>query len=85
MTDSDVEISLIFNNYFSGIVSSFNIPQQEDPLVNFENMKEPFMDLLWEKYKNHPSVLAVLVKQCENIFSFRNISKVEIETEVLYA
>ena len=48
-------------------------------------MKEPFMDLHWEKYKNHPSVLAVLVKQCENIFSFRNISEIEIETEVLYA
>ena len=48
-------------------------------------MKEPFMDLLWEKYKNHPSVLAVLLKQCENIFSFRNISEIEIETEVLYA
>ena len=31
MIGSGVEISLIFNNYLSGIVSSLNIPRYEDP------------------------------------------------------
>ena len=80
--DSIEEISLVFDKYFSSIVSNFNIRQYEDSLLNFENNEDPF-DLLQKRYKIHPSILAFLGKQFENIFSFRNVSEVQIENEIL--
>ena len=83
--DSDGEISLIFNKYFSSTsqVSSLSILRYEDPLVHFESIEDPF-DLLQEKYKNHPCILAVLGKWFENILSFRSISEVRIENKILW-
>ena len=52
----------------------------EDP---FENTEDPF-DLPCEKSKNHPIILAILDKQFGNTFSFRKISKVEIENQTLF-
>ena len=78
--DSEEEISLIFNKYFSSTsqVSSLSIPRYEDPLVNFESFEDPF-DLLREKYKNHPCILAVLGKWFENIFSSEVYPKLELK------
>ena len=61
-----VEIFLInmFNKYFSS-KCSVNIPRYEDRT-----------DLLREKFKYCPSILAILGKQFEIIFNLRNISRV---------
>ena len=78
----DDKISLIFNTYFSSIVSSLNIPRYHNSLVNFVTIEGPF-DQQWEKQNNHLSNLPVLNTQFENIFFFiGNVSEVEIENEI---
>ena len=64
--DSDKEISLIFDKYFSSFVCSLNVSLYKDLLINFENIGDPF-DLLREKYKYYSSTLATLGEQFEKI------------------
>lgn len=53
-----------FNDFFSNIISNLIISQYEDPLVNLENIDDPLK--ISEKYKNLPSILAILQQQFEN-------------------
>ena len=55
------EISEIFNNFFSSIVAKLNIPKYEDLSVNSVNSEDPLENLV-TKYKNHPSIRAILDK-----------------------
>ena len=68
--------------FFSNIVSNLNIPQYEDPSTNLENIVDPLEEIR-EKYKNHPSILAILNQNFNNSFSFKSITKEEIEKEIL--
>ena len=77
-----IEMSSIFNDLFFIIVSDFNIPQYEDPSVNLQNNND-LLEKVREKYKNHPSTLAILQEQFGKSFSFRIIPKEEIEKEFL--
>ena len=62
---SNKEISEIFNNFFSSIVAKLNIPKYEDLSVNSANLEDQFENLII-KYKNHPSIRAILDKSRQN-------------------
>ena len=56
---NNTEISEIFNNFFSNIVAQLYIPKYEDLSVNSFNSEDPLQNLV-TKYKNHPSIRAIL-------------------------
>ena len=80
--DNDQKISTIFNDFFSTVVSNLNIPQYEDPSINLDGIDDP-LEIIREKYKNHPSILAIQDKQFDTSFSFELITKEDIEKEIL--
>ena len=80
--DDDQKIFTVFNDFFSSIVSNLNIPQYEDQNVNLDNIDDP-LEIIKEKYKNHPSIVAILDKKFDKSFSFQPVSKEEIEKEIL--
>ena len=72
----------VFNNFFGNIVKNFNISQYSDFDPIIENVKVPSLKVILE-YKKHPSILAIRTKCNRNgIFSFREVSFKEIETEI---
>ena len=55
----DVDIASVFNNYFNNIISSLPIQKWDDRTLQI--IHEPVVRAL-EKYKNHPSILAITTK-----------------------
>ena len=76
------EISEIFNNFFSSIVAKLNIPKYGDLSVNRVNQEDPLENLVL-KYKNHPSIRAILDISPNTSFSLRMVSKKDIEKGIL--
>ena len=72
----------VFNNFFGNIVKNLNIPEYSDFDPIIENVKDPTLKAVL-KYKKHRSILAIRTKCNRNgIFSFREVSFKEIETEI---
>ena len=59
-----------------------NIPKYEDLSVNRVNSEDPLKNLVI-KYKNHPSIRAILDKSLNMSFSLKTVSKKDIEKEIL--
>ena len=76
------EISEICNNFFSSIVAKLNIPKYGDLSVNRVNQEDPLENLVL-KYKNHPSIRAILDISPNTSFSLRMVSKKDIEKGIL--
>ena len=76
------EISEIFNNFFSSIAAKLNIPKYGDLSVNRVNQEDPLENLVL-KYKNHPSIRAILDISPNTSFSLRMVSKKDIEKGIL--
>ena len=76
------EISEIFNNFFSSIVAKLNIPKYGDLSVNRVNQEDPLENLVL-KYKNHPSIRAILDISPNTSFSLKMVSKKDIEKGIL--
>ena len=70
------------DNFFSSIVSKLNIPKYKDLSVNSVNSEDPLKNLV-TKYKNHPSIRAILDKSPNRSFSLKTVSKKDIEKETL--
>ena len=79
---SNKEISEIFNNFFSSIVAKLNILKYEDLSVRSVNSKDPLENLVI-KYKNQPSVRAILDKSLNTSFSLKTVSKKDVEKKIL--
>ena len=58
------------------------VPKYEDLLVNSAGSEDP-LDNMIIKYKNHPSIRAILDKSPNKSFSLKAISKINIEKEIL--
>ena len=72
----------VFNNLFGNIVKNLNISQYSDFDPIIENVRDPTLKAIL-KYKKHRSILAIRTKCNRNgIFSFREVSFKEIETEI---
>ena len=66
--------------FFSNIVLNLNILQNKDPSVNL-NINVP-LENLREKYKNYPTILAILQQRFWKLLSFRIILKEKIEKKI---
>ena len=49
-------------------MSNLNISQYEDSIINLENINDP-LEKVRVKYRNHPSILAILQQQFGKSFS----------------
>ena len=76
MTDNEIKIAKIFNEYFVNTVKNLGIPiEKESATFTGNNLSE--VEIALNKYKNHPSVNAIAkrMKNLSNItFSFNFIS-----------
>ena len=61
---------------------TLKVPKYEDLLVNSDSSEDP-LDNMIIKYKNHPSIRAILDKSPNKSFSLKAISKINIEKEIL--
>ena len=80
IVDDDQIVSSTFDDFFSNIVLNLNILQNKDPSVNL-NINVP-LENLREKYKNYPTILAILQQRFWKLFSFRIILKEKIEKKI---
>ena len=81
IVDDDQIVSSTFDDFFSNIVLNLNILQNKDPSVNL-NINVP-LENLREKYKNYPTILAILQQRFWKLFSFRIILKEKIEKKIM--
>ena len=76
------ETAEVFNNFFGNIAKNLNISQYSNFDLIMENARDPTLKAIL-KYKRHPSILAIKTKCNRNsVFSFREVSFKEIETEI---
>ena len=59
-----------------------NIPKYEDLSVNSVNSEDPLEDLV-TKYKNHPSIRAILGKSPNKLLLLKRVPNKDIEKEIL--
>ena len=71
------KIAETFNDFFANAVSSLNIPRYTDSSITLDHIDDEILRIV-EKYKNHPSVVAIKNKNFNSQFSFRTITKSEI-------
>ena len=81
IVDDDQIVSSTFDDFFSNIVLNLNILQNKDPSVNL-NINVP-LENLRKKYKNYPTILAILQQRFWKLFSFRIILKEKIEKKIM--
>ena len=67
--NNEEKIAEIFNTYFTNIVSNLKIPLDQD--TDFARRIDPFgeddpITFILEKYKNHPSIIAIKLFCHEN-------------------
>ena len=80
------DIGETFNDFFTSVVSNLNIPCYQDPFTDSdqtENRIEPLILRIIEQYKNHPSFIAINNQNMDRQFSFQEITKSEINQEIL--
>ena len=79
MLSEQRDVAEVLINAFSNILTDLNIPQYNDPSINLEGIDNPILEGI-EKYKNHPSIQAILSKGPFKNFSF---SKVNLDCIVI--
>ena len=81
----DKEIAEIFNNYFVNIVKDLNIPEINHSKLseNSSNIDTEPIDIIIQNFSDHLSILKIKenINQIE-IFSFKLINEMDIETEI---
>ena len=79
------EIAEIFNNYFVNIVKDLNIPEINHSKLseNSSNIDTEPIDIIIQNFSDHLSILKIKenINQIE-IFSFKLINEMDIETEI---
>ena len=82
------DIAEIFNKFFANIVKDMNITMDQTYIstdqktTNNANETEDTVISAIERYKNHPSILAISAKSNKFIFTFRDVTFEEIENEL---
>ena len=67
----DKSIGKCFNNYFTNVTDTLNIPRPVDIMPN-EQSGDPIIDAV-EKYKTHPSTIMIKEKTRGQTFEFSHI------------
>ena len=80
------DIAETFNDFFTSVVSNLNIPRYQDPFPDSDRTENRIEHpILWiiEQYKKHPSIIAINNRNMDRRFSFQEITKSEINQEIL--
>ena len=78
ITDN-AKVADIFNDFFSNVVKNLKITINENIISDTNGIDDPVLKAI-EKYKKHPSILAIK-KISKNIFSFQKVSYEDIIKE----
>ena len=81
MVDLADKIAETFNNFFTSVISNFNIPWYMDSSIKTDHIKNEILSIV-EEYKNLTSIASFKNENLNNQFSFRSIPKSEIKTEI---
>ena len=80
------DIAETFNDFLTSAVSNLNIPRYQDPFTDSDQTENrighPILRII-EQYKNHPSIIAINNQNMGRRFSFQEITKSEINQEIL--
>ena len=68
----NLEVAELFNAFFSNIVKEMNISLGQELLTEEDHIKEPVLRII-ERFKKHPSVVAIFENHKDNAFSFRHV------------
>ena len=68
----NLEVAELFNAFFSNIVKEMNISLGQELLTEEDHIKDPVLRII-ERFKKHPSVVAIFENHKDNAFSFRNV------------
>ena len=79
----DIEIAESINNYYKNAASKLGLKEYENSFdINENNSLDP-VDIITEKYKNHPSIKIINENiQFDSRFSFKEISEDDIKKEL---
>ena len=75
------EIAETFNAFFSNVVKEMNISLGEELLTNADHIEDLVLKII-ERFKKHPSVVAIFENHKDSAFSFRHVSLDEITKEI---
>ena len=68
----NLEVAELFNAFFSNIVKEMNISLGQELLTEEDHIKDPVLRII-ERFKKHPSVVAIFENHKDNVFSFRHV------------
>ena len=68
----NLEVAELFNAFFSNIVKEMNISLGQELLTEEDHIKDPVLRII-ERFKKHPSVVAIFENHKDNAFSFRHV------------
>ena len=68
----NLEAAELFNAFFSNIVKEMNISLGQELLTEEDHIKDPVLRII-ERFKKHPSVVAIFENHKDNAFSFRHV------------
>ena len=68
----NLEVAELFNAFFSNIAKEMNISLGQELLTEEDHIKDPVLRII-ERFKKHPSVVAIFENHKDNAFSFRHV------------
>ena len=68
----NLEVAETFNAFFLNIVKVLNISLGQKLLTEADHLEDPVLIIL-ERFKKHPSVVAIFENHKDNAFSFRHV------------
>ena len=77
----NLEVAQTFNAFFSNIVKEMNISLGQELRAEANHIEVPILRII-ERYKKHPSVVAIFKNHRDSSFSFRHVSLDEIIKEI---
>ena len=77
----NLEVAETFNAFFSNIVKQMNIARGQELLTEADHIEDPVLRII-ERFKKHPSVVAIFENHKDSAFSFRYVSLDEITKEI---
>ena len=80
------DIAETFNGFFTSVLSKLNISCYQDPFLDGDQTENrighPILRII-EQFKKHPSIIAINNQKMDRQFSFQEITKSEINQEML--
>ena len=75
------EVAEMLNNFFDNAVKDLEINENQYILSNTIETDDP-VDIAVEKYKSHPSILAIKENVSSSVFHFKTVTLNDIENEI---